>query len=345
MTKDKTRYKYGDVIIRERKGKYYVYILRTINGKLKETYVGPLTDVVETYIKLKENGGVGESPTMRPPGFEPGTAGSGGPSEKEERRKIGVVANLRSYATDGNLKAFYEYLINERRISEETAKEYINALRRKYTDSRNSQKAYRLFAKFLASRGIISEEFADKVLKIIKVKSTKADLYVPTIEQIKQTLQLAKEYSENVYTVYRLALESGARLSEILKVLREPERDITDGDIHYYPISWTRGYKGSFYLFHITPLRKIEMTHSPIAKFERKYKDAVKIKYIRKFVATQMAQLGIPLDVIDFIQGRKPIRVATQHYVSLFGVAKEHYKKYVEWLKNNINEYLPAQTV
>ncbi|AAK40602.1 Integrase, probable(amino-end fragment) [Saccharolobus solfataricus P2] len=54
----------GDVIIRERKGKYYVYKLETINGEVKETYVGPLADVVETYEKLKDSsGGVRVSPT------------------------------------------------------------------------------------------------------------------------------------------------------------------------------------------------------------------------------------------------------------------------------------------
>nr|WP_231113809.1 putative integrase [Sulfurisphaera ohwakuensis] len=41
------------MIIRERKGRYYVYKLETVNGEVKETYVGPLVDVVETYIKLK----------------------------------------------------------------------------------------------------------------------------------------------------------------------------------------------------------------------------------------------------------------------------------------------------
>ncbi|BFH73377.1 hypothetical protein SJAV_13210 [Sulfurisphaera javensis] len=53
MTKEKTRYKYGDVIIRERKGRYYVYKLETLNGEVKERYVGPLDDVVKTYVKLK----------------------------------------------------------------------------------------------------------------------------------------------------------------------------------------------------------------------------------------------------------------------------------------------------
>ncbi len=83
MTRDKTRYKYGDYILRERKGRYYVYKLEYENGKARETYVGPLTDVVETYIKIRgagirPAGGMGDLPTMRPPGFEPGISGLGG---------------------------------------------------------------------------------------------------------------------------------------------------------------------------------------------------------------------------------------------------------------------------
>ncbi|WP_338600855.1 putative integrase [Sulfolobus tengchongensis] len=56
MTEKKTRYKYGDIIIRERKGRYYVYKLETINGKVKERYIGPLDDVVETYEKFRSGG-------------------------------------------------------------------------------------------------------------------------------------------------------------------------------------------------------------------------------------------------------------------------------------------------
>ncbi|MDT7901135.1 MAG: integrase [Acidianus sp.] len=245
-----------------------------------------------------------------------------------------MVANLRQYATNGNTKAFYDYLINERKISEKTAKQYVSAISKPFRETRNAQKAYRLFAKFLASRGVISDDFAEKILKVVKVKKTDADIYIPTIEEIKRTLNKAKEYSENVYLVYRLALESGSRLSEILRVLKEPEKDVCDGSICYYPLAWQRGYKGSFYVFHITPLRKIDVTRYAIADFERR-RDAIAIKYFRKFVATKMAELGIPLDIIDFIQGRKPTRVLTQHYVSLFGIAKEQYKNYAEWLSNN----------
>jgi intergrase/recombinase len=203
---------------------------------------------------------------------------------------------------------------------------------KKIVFNNQSVKSYRAFAKFLASHGIISEDFANEILKELKSVGTQSDLRVPTLDEVKRTLQLAKEYSENVYFVYRLALESGSRLSEILRVLKDPSQDVCDGSICYYPLAWQRGYKGVFYVFHITPLRKVDITRYAIADFERRNKDALAIKYFRKFVATKMAELSIPLDIIDFIQGRKPTRVLTQHYVSLFGIAKEQYKKYAEWL-------------
>ena len=79
MGEKQRRYKFGDYILRERKGRYYVYKLENVNGETKERYVGPLADVVETYLKLKNSsGGVGLPPTTDPPGFEPGTTGSAG---------------------------------------------------------------------------------------------------------------------------------------------------------------------------------------------------------------------------------------------------------------------------
>lgn len=60
MGEKQRRYKFGDYILRERKGRYYVYKLESVNGETKERYVGPLIDVVETYEKLKiSSGGVG----------------------------------------------------------------------------------------------------------------------------------------------------------------------------------------------------------------------------------------------------------------------------------------------
>jgi hypothetical protein len=62
MTEKQRRYKFGDVILRERKGRYYVYKLEYEGGKARERYVGPLVDVVETYLR----GGWGVPPHSGP---------------------------------------------------------------------------------------------------------------------------------------------------------------------------------------------------------------------------------------------------------------------------------------
>ncbi|NON63524.1 integrase [Acidianus sp. DSM 29099] len=225
-------------------------------------------------------------------------------------------------------------MVSEKKISDDVAKYYVNALTRKnIVFNRNTTKAYRQYAIFAFQRGLISKQFRDDILDEIKIPRSEHDLYVPTLEEVKKTLAVAKEYSDNVYYVYRIALESGARLSEIFKASEEPERDVCSDGICYYPLSWTRGYKGSFYLFHLTPLRHVDITRFAINDFIRKRKGVVAIKYIRKFVASVMATLGIGFDTIDFIQGRKPTRVLTQHYVQLFSIAKREYSKYVSFLK------------
>ena len=40
------RYEFGDYILRERKGRCYVYMLETVNGEVKERYVSSLVNVV-----------------------------------------------------------------------------------------------------------------------------------------------------------------------------------------------------------------------------------------------------------------------------------------------------------
>ena len=62
----------GQYKIRQRGKKYYVYkIEKDSNGNVKETYIGPLDKIVEFYVSI---GGVGVSPTVDRPGFEPGTS-------------------------------------------------------------------------------------------------------------------------------------------------------------------------------------------------------------------------------------------------------------------------------
>jgi hypothetical protein len=57
-----------------------------------------------------------------PLGLEPKASAASGLKEGAERRKIALVANLRQYATEGNLNAFREYLLNEKKLDETQCK-------------------------------------------------------------------------------------------------------------------------------------------------------------------------------------------------------------------------------
>ncbi|MCY0882432.1 MAG: integrase [Acidianus infernus] len=80
-------------------------------------------------------------------------------------------------------------------------------------------------------------------------------------------------------------------------------------------------------------IQKLNFSKSQIDKAVKKL-GLVPPKYIRKFVATKMAELGISSEIIDFIQGRTPSSILSKHYLNLFALSKENYKKYAEWLKN-----------
>gem|GEM_PF-26296 len=118
MTEKQRRYKFGDYILRERKGRYYVYKLENVNGEVKERYVGPLTNVVETYEKLKNSiGGVGVPPTTDPPGFEPGTIGSEGLRS--------VLAELRVLTRNNYLVEYLDSMEDPKAIVARHALKYI----------------------------------------------------------------------------------------------------------------------------------------------------------------------------------------------------------------------------
>jgi intergrase/recombinase len=173
--------------------------------------------------------------------------------------------------------------------------------------------------------------------KDLKPKKTKPDLRVPTLGEVRETLNAVRD-NYALYTFYRLLLESGGREREALKVLSnyDEKHEINEDGFSIYVLNWVRGQKKSFYIFHVTPLRKIKVTEGQVTSAVRRL-NLVPPKYFRKFVATKMAELEIPSQVIDFIEGQTPSDVLTKHYLDLFTLAKKEYKKYAEWLRSNFN--------
>ncbi|AZG03182.1 hypothetical protein [Sulfolobus spindle-shaped virus] len=323
--------------VKEIKGKYYVYsIEKGEDGKQRHHYIAPLEKIIE--LALGVLGGYPLTPECRGRDLNPGHGlerpALGGTPPKTpilsniELKGVRIINSNLTSSNNSEISASdllkFELALRSKNISEDTIKHYISCIKQNKKDSNNCIKAWRNFYKLVLNRDPPES---------LKIKKTKADLKIPSLDEIKQTLEKAKQYN-SLYILYRILIESGIRESEVLKILNEYDesKDRFEDGIYAYEINWARGYKGSFYAFHITPLQKIKISKAYVDKYVKKL-DLVPPKYFRKFVASKLAELGVNFDTIDFIQGRKPSRVLTQHYVSLFGIAKEHYRKYAEWIR------------
>ncbi len=290
----------GQYRFRERQGKVYVYIFD--NGH--EKYIGPLEKMITTW----------EQSTI-----DCHRQNEGDSNVKEERSQSSFTtddATTPSGIAESELAHFFNFCLQN--ASEQTCRLYRAYLKKPPNGASNSVKAWRMYYKW---KGKPEER------KKLKIPKSGSDLRYVTEEEIVNAIKKADERTRYILL---LLVESGARLSELIKVLNEydPKNDVKQGNEStsyiLYTINWQRGKKRSFYLFHVSPLEKMSISYRAEEKRLKRY---IEPKMIRKFVATTMFQRGIPTEIIDFIQGRSPSTVATKHYIYLLSSAKKAYQE------------------
>ncbi|WP_230949782.1 integrase [Sulfolobus acidocaldarius] len=133
-----------------------------------------------------------------------------------------------------------------------------------------------------------------------------------------------------VELVFKLLLESGIRLREAVKVLNEydEKNNVKEDGFYVYTLNWTRGPKKVFYVFHISSIAKTDITYNYAKNLL--HEKGIAPKYVRKFVTTKLAELGVSAEVIDFMQGRTPSSILGKHYLNLLALAKKDYRRYAE---------------
>ncbi len=289
----------GNFRFREQNSHVYVYLV--LDAK-HEKYIGALHKLLSPYLdfKLESNG-------------------------DSNGNKTTVISTNAGVTSDKELEKFMKYCLE--RASELTCREYVNYLRKPPSSAFNSVKAWRMYFKMKGKK----EE-----LKKLKLRKSGSDLRYVSEEEIRNAL--AKSDEESRYII-SLLLESGSRLSEVAKILSEysPEKDKRENSYFIYEINWHRGKKRAYYFFHISPLRKMDVSYFNI---EEKLRRLINPKMIRKFTASKMYELGMRSEVIDFIQGRAPQSIATQHYIYLFTSAKKEYEeKWVPYLRELLKTF------
>ncbi|ABV26234.1 integrase [Sulfolobus spindle-shaped virus 5] len=327
---------FGDIRIREVKGKYYVYLIEKDNeGNRRDNYIGKLDEVVKFYTKNAKTGVVGALPPQGSgpwdQGSNPCPATSLSPLSNNELNVVitnepEITGDKKTEKLPSKMELFAFYNDCVKKVSRETCKEYVNYLRKPLDV--NNKASILAWKKYYKWKGDIEK------WKAIKTKKSGVDLKVPSVDQIKQWAEKVK--GSRVELLFKLLLESGIRFTEAIKVLNEysAENDVCENNICIYTLNWQRGSKRVFYVFHISKLEKQNITYNYAKKLFHELDIAP--KYIRKFTATKMLELGIPSEVVDFLEGRTPGNILTKHYLDLLTLAKKYYPLYAEWLRQNI---------
>ncbi|MEM1829672.1 MAG: integrase [Thermofilaceae archaeon] len=295
------------------KGHYYLYKVIYANGRKVFIYVGPCEKLEEWSRGRDLNPG--------PPPYQGSKRGASGAVSYNPPRKLD---DLELVITPSVIADFVRWCVEELGNSECTCRDRANYLR-KPLNPRNSHsvKAYRLLYKMLGK----------EPPKELKVPKSGVDLRVPSDSEIAESLERVKQHS-TLYLVYRLLIESGARLKEVVEVLKsyDPSNDACHGEFYTYVIGKTEGSKKAFHLFHVTPLKRVSISEDRVTKLAIEL-GLVRPKYVRKWVATKMLSIGIPAEIVDFIQGRTPRSILTRHYLNLYTLAVQHYPKYLNIVK------------
>ncbi|OYT30302.1 MAG: hypothetical protein B6U95_00575 [Thermofilum sp. ex4484_82] len=239
-----------------------------------------------------------------------------------------------------DLKDFYEYLIQRAPAS---AREYIRQIKKPLHNSKNSIVAHRLLIHYAYEKGIVDLRY---LLKYLKIPRSNIDFRIPNESEVLDSFRRINR--NDIKAVYSLLISGGIRVIEAIRLLRDYDESLLirkDGFMLYPLSKMNRGNKRVYYAFILNELlssiKRMQMTPSTVTNYcERK--DIIRGKYIRKFVATKMFELGIPSEIIDFIQGRTPESILVRHYLKLLPLAIKEYRKYAEWLSKYIihNNYI-----
>jgi intergrase/recombinase len=172
------------------------------------------------------------------------------------------------------------------------------------------------------------------------------DIKVPTSKQVIESLRvMAKAHMLKHRVAYNVAVDSGLRITEIMRVLRDFDESKAEHAKGFWvlPVQFFRKSKLSYYAFvsdyTFDLLGKLpredaqSFTDKSGSHYAQK-RPVVGYKYLRKFVFDTMTdeRRNIPESVADFIEGRTPKSVGARHYMMLKRKAMQFYPRYAKYV-------------
>jgi len=265
--------------------------------------------------------------------------------ERKKRRKVLTEETLNYYR---NL--FREHL-EGRTLSEELV-EYVVS-----HPNRWLRNVFRHYIQYLYYKRRIPPETFGWLMEVVPSRSYRLDIrpYRIELEDVRKTMIYLKEHHEKYYALYRLMLESGARLSHAIRVLKtfNPSEvvELREIDVvtkrlvcferhcRYFvgirggqkPCEWIWFSRETLEL--LERCRGVDIKRDQVSKYAARH-NLLRPKYLRKVNWRILVQVVSDKDVARFIQSRfGELRISEARYGDLLTRADREYPKVVERIR------------
>jgi len=193
-------------------------------------------------------------------------------------------------------------------------------------------KALRNLITYLVETQKITPQEAEQLRDMIKIKkSWQPDNYVPNDEQIKNVL---RHLEGNHLKTYLILLFSGLRVTELKYVQQAWNNADKFESFVRIPLNAVRNTKKAIFcyipLWLYEAINHDEIVSSVALKSYLKRRVLLPLKYTRKWFYTKALDLGVPVEIADFYEGRVPQKIGLRHYYNATHRADELYSKVLE---------------
>ena len=258
---------------------------------------------------------------------------------RKKRRKVLSDDTIRYY------RSLFERYLEGKTLSENLVEAVVKH------ENKWLRNVFRHYIQYLYYRRRIPPETFGWLMEVVPSRSYRFDVrpYRIGLEDVRKTMEFLKQKHEKYYVLYRLMLESGARLSHAIHVIKtfNPEEmveipgvDIVtkrlvcfDKHCRYYaglgkgskPCEWI--WFSKELLPYLEKYRGVEIRRHVVRKYAAVH-NLVRAKYMRKVNWRIMTQVIQDKDVARFIQSRfGELRISEARYGDLLSRADREYPK------------------
>ena len=262
--------------------------------------------------------------------------------ERKKRRKVLAEETLRYY------RNLFKKHLEGRELSEQLI-DYVVSHKNKWL-----RNVFRHYVQYLYYRRAISPETFGWIMEVVPSRGYKLDVrpYPINLDDVKKTVEYLRENHEKYYTLYRLMLEGGLRLSHAVVVVRSfsPEEVVevpgvglvTKRLVCFHDKGFCRyyvGLRGShkpcewayFSVETLELLRKCggaRVDRKDLWEYAKRH-GLLRPKMVRK-VAWRLMVMAVPREVARFVQSRfGELKISEARYEDLLGEADKHYPRYL----------------